>query len=456
MLTKIKPAAVGDRMFDTKSLVRLIVPLAIEQFLLMSVGMVDTVMVASAGEAAVSGVSLVDNINLLLINIFSALSTGGAVVVSQYIGRRDNDNAKNSAKQLIYTAIILSLTLTAIALIFRRQILTLLFGKIETDVMKSAMVYFLTTAMAYPFMSIYNAGAALFRSTGNSKVSMFNSLVVNVVNIIVNAILIYGYNMGALGAGIGTLSSRVVAAVLILFLWQRKSNSYRIYKLFRPQFNGGMVRKILSIGIPNGLENGMFQLGRIIILSLVTTFGTTAVAANAISGSICGVLNVPGMAVGLAMLTVIGQCMGAQRIEDAVFFSKRLLLAVYISMGTMCMILFFTAPFIVSVFNLSPAASELSVTLLRCSATFSVIFWPPSFSLPNILRASGDVIFPMIVAFASMFICRLCLSYVFGCDWGFGLGVLGIWFAMFADWTVRAIFFFVRFKKGKWKTKKVI
>ena len=221
-------------MFNRQSLIRLIIPLIIEQFLLMSVGMADTVMVTTTGEAAVSGVSLVDNINLLLIQIFTALSTGGTVIVSQYLGRQDIHNARTAAKQLLYTVTVVSTALMVLALVFREHILSLIFGNIEPDVMDSALAYFLSTALAYPFMAVYNAGAALFRAMGNSKVSMFNSLLVNIVNISVNALLIYGFQMGALGAGIGTLVSRIVAAVVILVLLQRHNCLLRVEKLFRP------------------------------------------------------------------------------------------------------------------------------------------------------------------------------------------------------------------------------
>lgn len=446
----------GSSMFDFKSLVRLIIPLVIEQFLLMSVGMADTIMVTSSGEAAVSGVSLVDNINLLLLQIFAALSTGGAVVVSQYLGRKEKDSAKKAAKQLIYTVIAVSTVIMAIALIFRQHILSIVFGHIEKDVMDSALVYFLSTAAAYPFMAVYNAGAALFRSVGNSKVSMLNSLIVNIVNITVNAVLIYGFDMGALGAGIGTLTSQIVAAVFILYLWQKKSNELRIEKLFKPEFNGGMVRRILSIGIPNGMENGMFQVGKILVLSLITTFGTNAVAANAIGNSIASVINVPGQAIGLAMITVVGQCMGAGKIDEAVLNTKKLMKATYISIGAMSILLFFIAAPLVSLFNLTPNSARMATEILRWCSVFTALFWPLSFTLPNSLRASGDVIFTMVVSLSSMFICRIGLSYVFSQPWGLGMALLGVWFAMFADWIVRDIFFVARFISGKWKNKKVI
>ena len=245
-------------LFTNKQLTRLMLPLVIEQLLLMTVGMADTMMVTTAGEAVVSGVSLVDNLNILIINIFSALSTGGAVVVSQYLGRKDPEQARSAAKQLLYVVTIVALLIMAVGLAFRESILRGVFGNISQDVMDSALVYFLLTAAAYPFIAIYNAGAALFRAMGNSKVSMINSLVVNVINIAVNAVLIYGFNMGAAGAGIGTLVSRIAAAAIIGVMIVQPTHLVYIEKLFQPRLQWAMVKKILGIGVPNGIENGMF------------------------------------------------------------------------------------------------------------------------------------------------------------------------------------------------------
>ncbi len=455
-VTAPAPQAPSVPLFDRRSLVRLIIPLVIEQFLLMSVGMADTVMVTTSGEAAVSGVSLVDGINLLLIQIFAALSTGGTVIVSQYLGRQDTHNARTAAKQLLYTVTAVSTALMVLALVFRQHILSLVFGSIEPDVMDSALTYFLSTALAYPFMAVYNAGAALFRSMGDSKVSMFNSLLVNIVNISVNAILIYGFGMGALGAGIGTLVSRVVAAVVILVLLQRHGGPLRIERLFHFEFKGGMVRRILVVGIPNGLENGLFQIGKLLVLSLITSFGTNAVAANAISNSVASVINVPGQAIGLALITVVGQCMGAGRVKEAVSYTKKLMGVTYLSMGALCLILFLIAGPLVSLFSLSPASAAMATDVLRWCAVFTGLVWPLSFTLPNALRASGDVIFTMVVSMVSMFVFRICLSYVLASPWGLGLQLLGVWLAMFVDWVVRDTCFVIRFWRGKWKSIRVI
>ena len=443
-------------LFTRNALIRLIVPLMIEQLLLMTVGMADTVMVTTAGEAAVSGVSLVDNINTLIIQVFSALSTGGAVVVSQYLGRRDLDNAKTASRQLLYTMSMVSILLMAAALIFRQHILSLIFGRVETDVMDSALIYFLLTAAAYPFMGIYNAGAALFRAMGNSKVSMFCSLIINIINIVVNAVFIFGFGIGAAGAGIGTLVSRIAAAVIIMVLLNHPDHAVRVDGLLHFQFNGSMVKRILFIGIPNGLENGMFQAGKLTVLNLITTFGTSAVAANAIANSVAGVINVPGMALGLAIITVIGRCMGAGATDQAIFYTKRLVGASYLFMWIMSSIMFFSADFLVSLFNLSPEAVEMAAQVLRICAVGNMIFWPLSFTLPNSLRAAGDAIFTMVVSLSSMFACRVALSYVLACSWGLNLDLAGVWLAMVADWVVRALLFLVRYWRGSWKKIKVI
>lgn len=443
-------------LFSRDALIRLIVPLIIEQLLLMTVGMADTVMVTTAGEATVSGVSLVDNINTLIIQIFSALSTGGAVVVAQYLGRQETHSAKTAAKQLLYVMTGISAVLMILALIFRQHILSLIFGQVEPAVMDSALVYFLLTAAAYPFMGIYNAGAALFRAMGNSKVSMINSFIINVINILVNAILIFGFGMGAAGAGIGTLVSRIAAAVIIMVMLRHPGLTVQVDDIFHFEFNGSMIRRILFIGIPTGMENGMFQAGKLMVLNLITTFGTSAVAANAIANSISGVINVPGSAMGLAIITVIGRCIGAGDTRQAVHYTKLLVGCSYLSMLIMGSALFFSADFLVTLFNLSPEAMAMASQVLKLCAIANMLFWPMAFTLPNSLRAAGDAVFTMVVSLTTMFVCRVALSYVFACSWGLGLGLLGVWLAMFCDWIVRAVCFLWRYWRGSWKKIRVI
>lgn len=461
----MEPAAQARKpLFSRQALVRLMIPLMIEQLLLMTVGMADIMMVTTAGEEVVSGVSLVDNINILLINIMSALATGGAVVVAQYLGRRDQENAGTAAKQLFYVVTLLALVLMASALLLRRQILHLLFGDISESTMEAAQVYFQLTAAAYPFIALYNAGAALFRAMGNSRVSMTNSLIVNLINIAVNAVLIFGFQMGAAGAGIGTLVSRAVGALIILVMITRPNCPVQVRGLLRPEWRPGMVRTILGIGVPTGIENGMFQIGKLLVLRLVASFDVgvdlavvgSSVAANGICGSIAGFINVPGQGVGLGMVTVVGQCMGAGDHEQAVDYTRKLMKVSYLAMAVTAGTLFVIAPYMVPLFNLTPATAAMSVQVLRWNALFVIPFWPMSFTLPNALRSAGDARFTMTVSLLSMWLCRICASYLLGASWGLDLGLLGVWLGMFADWIVRAVVFFVRFKGGKWKEHQVI
>ena len=439
-------------LFSADTLRRLIIPLVVEQFLAMTIGMADTIMVTSVGEHAVSGVSLVDNISTLLINVFSALATGGAVVAAQYLGSRDEENACSAAKQLFYAIATLSVATMAVCLLFREPILRLVFGHLDDNVMEAAMTYFLLTAISYPLLAIYNAGAALFRAMGNSKVSMLASLLMNIVNIGLNAILIYGVGIGVAGAGFGTLFSRLAGAVLMTWLICQSGHRIHIDHLLHFEFRGQLVKKILRIGVPNGLENGMFQIGKLLVLGLVTPLGTSATAANAIANSVAGVVNVPGNAISLSLITVVGQCMGAGDSKQAVRYTRKLMIIVYLAMGSLSVLLFFCAAPVVGLFGLTPGAAAMAIQVLRWCAVFDLIFWPMSFSLPNALRASGDAKFTMIVSMCSMWIFRIGFSYLLVPQ----IGLLGVWVAMFIDWIVRAVVFLIRFLSGRWKTKTVI
>lgn len=451
-------------LFTRQALIRLMIPLVIEQLLLMTVGMADTMMVTTAGEAVVSGVSLVDSINVLLINVFSALATGGAVVVAQYLGRREPENARSAAKQLLYVVFLAAAAMTCLALLLREHILRLLFGSISQETMDAALTYFLLTAAAYPFIALYNAGAALFRAMGISKVSMTNSIIVNLINIGVNALLIFGFQMGAAGAGIGTLVSRAVGALIILGMLTRPTHPVYVEQLLHPHMKWATVKSILGIGVPTGIENGMFQIGKLLVLRLVTSFDVgvdlavvgSSVAANAISNSVCGFINVPGQAVGLGMVTVIGQCMGAGDHEQAVGYAKKLMLVAYASMWVTGLCLIFGSPALVSVVNLTPATAKLALEVMRWNGCAVMLFWPMSFTLPNALRAAGDAKFTMVVSMLSMWICRIGMSYLLGSPWGLNMGLLGVWMAMFSDWIVRAVVFLARFLSGRWKEHQVI
>ena len=441
-------------MFSNKDLSRLILPLIVEQFLAVTIGMADTVMVSSVGEAAMSGVSIVDTINILLINIFAALATGGAIVTSQYLGRGERKNANAAARQLVFSTAFLSLVIMTLCLVFRRQMLYGIFGHAEQDVMANALVYFLVTALSYPFIAVYNAGAALFRSMGNSRVSMLTSIVMNAVNIIGNAVCIYGLKMGVLGAALPTLLSRITGAVLIMFLLRDNRHPIFITQLTHIRPDWSMIKRILGIGIPNGLENGMFQIGKIIVQSLVTSFGTVAVAANAVANSVGGIPQIPAVAIGLAMVTVVGQCVGAGDYDAARRYIIRLSKYSYLSMFLTNLPFVLALTPIIGCFNLHPETAEVARQVLLSNSACMIFIWVPSFTLPNGLRAANDVKYTMTMSVLSMWIFRVGFSYILGKY--LGLGLLGAWCGMYIDWFARAVAFILRFFSGKWKSKQLL
>src|SRR5690554_6304738 len=440
--------------FSNRQLAALILPIIVERLLDVSIGFVDTLMISSVGEAAVSAVSLVDSVNYLFLFLFSALAAGGAVVIAQYIGQRSAEKAGEAAKQLIYTSTFVALLFTTTFLLFNERILSLLFGSIDDAVMRQARVYFALTALSYPFLGLFHSGAALFRAMGNSRISMRVSLVMTVTNITGNAILIYGAGMGVLGAGIASLGSRVIAAVLMLYLLHRKSDGIRLEGLLHIHFEWPMVKRILRIGIPNGIESGIFHIGKILVLSLTASFGTVAIAANAITNSVASLIMIPGSAIGLATLTVVGQCLGAGDTEQATYYAKKLLKITYLAMGILAFSLFFMVSPLVGLFNLSVASATLAQEILSILFIVSALLWPLAFSFPQTLRAAGDVRFTMTVSIISMWTFRVGFSFLLGKV--FGLGLHGVWFSMYIDWVCRSTWFVTRFVRGKWKSKRVI
>ena len=449
------PAFHKPPLFTRQQLIALLLPLIAEQALSVTIGLADTLMVSSVGEAAVSGVSLVDSFNTLMIQIMSALATGGAVVTSQYIGRQEPKDAKNAAAQILFILSSFSLLVAAVVVAGRHAILRGIFGSIDVDVMRYAETYFLLSALSYPFIGLYNAGAALFRAQGNSKISMLSSLVMNVINIGGNAVLIYGFGMGVLGAALASLVSRAVSCLVVLWLLQRPACPLRVDGLRALAPDGGLIRRILRVGIPAGIENGMFQIGKLSVSSLTSTLGTAAIAANAVANTTTTFLNIPANAVGMAALTVVGQCLGAGEKDQAVYYSRRLMLFAYCGAWFMNLSAFlFANKFALGLFSLSPEAYAMALEVMVWFNIVSLFIWPSSFTMPNILRAAGDARFTMTVSIVSMWAFRVGFCYL--CVLAFHGGLLAIWMGMYLDWAFRSLCFFVRFVRGKWLEQQVI
>ena len=441
-----------NRLFSNKRLLKLIIPLVIEQGLTILVGMADGVMVSSVGEAAISGVSLVDMINAVILVLFAALATGGSVVTSQFLGAKDLEKAQRSVGQLVLMAIALGVATMVPCLIFDRGLLKLCFGAIEADVMEAGLKYLRITALSFPFIALYNAGAAIFRSTGNSKVSMQASVLMNIINVVGNAFCIYVLKWGVYGVAVPTLISRMAAGLYMVWKVTRPRQELRLTRRGISRLDGPMMGSILRIGVPSACENCFFSLGRLIVASMITLFGTSQVSANAVAGNIDRLGIIIGQAMGLAMVTVVGQCVGARDTKQATYYIKKLLLWTFIAQGiTNALIVAFVGPLVDFYDTLAPQTRELAMKLSTMHASLAILFWPVSFVLPNALRASNDVKFTMWVGIGSMLACRIFGSWLLCVH--FEMGAVGVWIAMITDWVCRTAFFVPRTISGKWKTK---
>lgn len=437
-------------MYTNKQLLKLLLPLLVEQTLSIFVGMADTVMVSSLGDAAISGVSLVDMICNVLITLFAALSTGGAVVASQLLGAGRRNDACRVANQLVLVVLGVSVMITVPMIAFREQLFGLLFSGVDQAVWDNAMTYMWITALSYPFVALYNGGAALYRSMNRSGMTMAISVLVNIINVGGNALCVFGLKMGVEGVAIPTLVSRAVGAICMLALLRNTHlQVHLLHGAWKPDLH--MMKEILHIGVPNGVENSLFQLGRVLVVQVVALFGTVQTAANAVANTLDTVGCLTGSTMNIAIITVVGHCIGAGDVQQARYYTRKLLLWTYIA--TACvnstMLLFLRQ--ILPLFSASQEALELAYILVMIHNGMAMLMWPAAFTLPNALRAASDVKYTMVVSLASMALFRIVFSYILGV--GFGWGAIGVWIAMVIDWACRIVCYVWRYRSGRWENK---
>ena len=437
-----------NRLFSKKDLRKLIIPLILEQTLAITVGMADTMMISSAGEAAVSGVSLVDMFNNLIISVLAALATGGAVVTSQCIGAGRREEACQSARQLVFTEAAITIGISVLVLLFHRQILGLFFGQIEADVMQNAIIYLIISVFSFPLLAVYDSCAALYRSMGNAQITLKISLLMNVINVVGNAIGVYVLKLGVAGVAIPSLVSRGVAGVVLFTLLHNPDN---LVFLAREKFkvDATIVKRILFIGIPSGIENGIFQLGRVLVVSIIAAFGTSQIAANGVANSLDSMGCIVGQAMSLAMITVIGRCVGAGEEGQVRYYTKKLLGETYFYTAVINSIILLLLPWILQIYGLGEETTRLSYILVMIHDGMAIFLWPASFVLPNMLRACNDVKYTMVVSIFSMITFRIGFSYVFGVHMGWM--AVGVWAAMVIDWVFRVLCFVGRYLAGTWR-----
>ena len=435
-------------LFSNRDLTALILPLILEQTLAITVGMADTMMVASVGEAGVSGVSLMDMVNHLIFCVLAALATGGTVVASQYLGGNRIQEARDASKQVLLTVFSAATVLALLIAVFRRGLIRLLFGSIEADVMEAALAYLVVSTISYPFLGIYNACAALFRAMGKTSITFYTSVIGNVLNVAGNAICIFGLHMGVLGVAVPSLISRAVMAGILYVCLKNPAHALHIDRpSFRP--NMAYIRKILYIGIPGGIENAIFQGGRVVVVSIISLFGTVQIAANGVANNLDNMGVIVGQAMNLAMVAVIGRCAGALDQNQIRYYTKKLMTFTFITEAAVNLIILYNLRWLLSLYGLSDETTELSFKLVMLHNGVAIILWPLSFVLPNMLRACNDVKYPMGIAIFSMVAFRIGFSYILGVR--YGMGALGVWYAMILDWVFRSACFVGRYLHGNWK-----
>ena len=444
----------GNLLFPRRALWMLLIPLIIEQMLNSLMGMVDTLMVSRVGAEAISAVSLVDSINNLVLQVFAAMAAGAAIICSQYLGRKDEKGCNDAAKQIVLTVVVISSVIMIIGVGFRKPLLHLIFGSVEEAVMTNAQIYFLITALSYPFIALFQAGAAFYRACGNSKFTMKTALIANVANIVGNTLFIFVLQMGAAGAAVSTLISRALCAFVVFYALRKPGYAIQLKNYFsiRPDLN--LIVKILAIGVPSGIENGMFQFGKLAIQSTVSSLGTAAIAAQAMTIIFENVNGMAAVGIGIGLMTVVGQSIGAGRQEEAKYYIVKLAGYAEVSMIISCILVYIAARPVTVLAGMSEESTALCMQMILAITIVKPLLWVPSFTPPNGLRAAGDVRFSMITATLTMWLCRVALSIFLMRV--VKTGPIGVWYGMFADWGVRGVIFTIRFVRGKWLRFKVI
>lgn len=443
-------------LFTNRQITAMLLPLMAEQLLITLMGMVNTFMVAHVGSYAISAVSLVDSINILVIQAFYALSTGGTIVCAQYLGQKKTGHAIRSAEQTLFIVTLISLVTAAFCILFDRQILRLIFGTVDEEVFNSARTYFFYSSLSYPFIALYDAGSSIFRAQKNTGFPMAMSLIANIANVIGNIILVLILGQGVAGAAISTLAARALCALLVLLRLVKPRENQPVYVAnytrIRPHMP--LIRRILHIGIPAGIENSMFQFGKLAIQSTVSMMGTAAIAAQGMTNTLENLNGIMAIGVGIGLMTVVGECMGAGRKDEAIYYVKKLSIIGEVVVIASCLFIFALVRPITYFGGMEQGSASMCIFMLTCITIVKPIVWTLAFIPAYGFRAAGDVRFSMVVSILSMWIFRVSLVMVLVRV--FKMGPIAVWIGMFTDWTVRAIVFSVRVKNRKWLEHQVI
>ena len=444
----------SESLFTNRDLKNLVLPLFMEQLLTMLVGIADIFIVSFVGEAAVSGVSLVNSFNTIFIYLFTALASGGAVVISQYIGRNEPKIAGEASSQLFTSSVLFSIVTAVLILLINRPLMRMMFGQVEQDVMAACVTYLRISAYSYPALAIYNAGAALYRSFGKTSTTMYISLIANTINIAGNLIGVFVLKAGVAGVAYPSFISRTFSAIAITILCFGGKNPVQYHVKWILSWKKKLQYQMLRIAIPNGVESGVFQLVKVALSSVVALFGTYQIAANGIAQSIWGMAALVCVTMGPVFITVIGQCMGAGDTQAADYYFRKLLKITLLFSLVWNGLIFAVTPILMHFYSLAEETKHLVIVLVLIHNICNAVAFPFADPFGKGLRATGDVKFTTAISLFTTVGVRLVFSVLFGIT--LNLGVVGIAYAMCLDLIIRGIIFWIRFKKNKWKQCKVI
>lgn len=445
---------VQPRLFDNKKLAALLIPLALDQLLNSFMGTVDILVVSNLGSAAISAVSLVDSINVLVIQAFFALASGGTVVCSHYLGCKKENHAREAARQLVFITFIMSLIIAGVCLALNRPVLKLIFGDVEAAVMKNARIYFFFSAVSYPFIALYDDGSSILRAQENSRLPMLISVWANVLNLALNLVFVWVFHWGVAGSASATMLARIFSMAAVTYKLRNPDLEIPLRNYFSIRPDWKEIKRILHIGIPSGVENSMFQFGKLAIQSTVSLMGTAAIAAQGMTNIIENLNGILAMGVGVGLMTVVGESLGAGRREEAVYYIKKLCIISEIIVAASCLVMYALVRPITHFGGMEPASAKMCIFMVTWITIVKPLVWVMAFIPAYGLRAAGDVKFSMTVSVLSMWLCRVTLAMILARV--FHMGPMAVWIGMFTDWTIRCVIFTIRFKNRKWLNHQVI
>ena len=443
-----------NRLFDNKKLAALLIPLAVDQLLNSFMGTVETLVVSNLGSAAISAVSLVDSINILIVQAFFALASGGTVVCSHYLGCGKKEHAQEAARQLVFITFVLSAVIAGMCLLFNGPMLALIFGKVESAVMVNAKKYFFFSAISYPFIALYDDGSCILRAQENSRLPMLISVISNILNIILNLLFVWVFHWGVAGSATATMLARMFSMVTVLVKLRNPQLEIQLRKYFTIRPDWDEIKRILRIGVPSGVENSMFQFGKLAIQSTVSTLGTIAIAAQAMTNILENLNGIAAIGIGIGMMTVVGQCLGAGRKDEAIYYIKKLTAVAEIVIIASCALVFLATRPVTILGGMEPESAKMCLYMVGWITVVKPIVWTLAFIPAYGMRAAGDVRFSMILSCISMWAFRVTLC-IYLCR-VHSFGPIAVWIGMFTDWTIRGIVFTFRFMGRRWLAHKVV